>query len=265
MLELALFVTYLSRKPTRLGRLWAFAIVVNDVFSLVAVSSSAWMYLIEFPAGRMMQTWCFPLITVSKSISGFLEHVFLINWFYALSKSIILTAILGLLALAHVACHLTAAGYSFKSPSLPLPGWNTIRSVLITSAFILAAMVDVLVAVGLAWNLLQLRTVVTGIKSIFHRFLICIVVSGAFTALFGVIFLSLYWTSSPSCFAFMNIMGRIYGITVFSNLVFVQGVRGSASAPTHTADLRSSVWSSFSRNIDTRSEKLTGFELRSIN
>jgi hypothetical protein len=265
MLEIALFVIYLSRKPTRLGRLWAFAIVVNDVFSLVAVNSSAWMYLIEFPAGRMMQTWCFPLITVSKSISGFLEHVFLINWFYALSKSIILTVILGLLALSHVACHLTAAAYSFKSPSLPMPGWNTVRAVLITSAFILAAMVDVLVAAGLAWNLLQLRTVVTGIKSIFHRFLICIVVSGAFTALFGVIFLILYWTSSPSCLAFIVIMGRIYGITVFANLVFVQGMQGS-STRTHTADLQSSLWSSsFSRNVDSRSEKLTELELRSIN
>jgi len=263
MLELALFVTYLSRKPTRLGRFWALGIIVNDVFSLVAVNASAWMYLIEFPAGRILHPWCFPLITISKSISGFLEHVFLINWFYALSKSIILTMILGLLTLGHVACHLTAAAYSFKSLSLPLPGWNTVRAVLITSAFILAATVDVLVAVGLVWNLLQLQSVVTGIKSIFQRFFICIVVSGTFTALFGVVFLILYWTSSPSCIAFMIIMGRIYGITVFANLVFVQGMQGS-STPTHTADLNSSVWSSFSRNLDFRSEKSTDPELQSI-
>jgi len=267
MVEIGLFIIYLYRKPTRLGRIFSFAIIFNDILSLVVVNSSAWNYLIEFPAGKMMQTWCFPLVTVTKSVAGFLEHVCLINWFYALSKNKTLSMILGILSLAHVACHVTAAAYSFKNPAVPLPGWDSIRAILLTSAFISAASLDVLVATGLAWKLLQLRTVITGIRSIVHRFLICSVVSGTFTALFGVVFLILYWTMQPSCIAFIVIMGRIYGITVFANLVFVQQGMHQSTTPTETADVNSSYWtSSTSRNLDTDSEKQTEqIELRSIN
>jgi len=262
MLEIALFLRYLSGRPTRLGRHWAVAIIVNDTFFLMAVSASAWMYLIEFPAnGTVTQTWPFPLMTISKSIAALLEHICLINWFYALSNNIILTTILGLFTGSHVACHLTAVVYMFKFPAPPLAGFNSSSAALTPTAFTLAVTVDVLVATGLAWQLARLQTVFTGMKSIVHRFFICTVVSGTFTAIVGTVFLITFWTNTVPGPPLVFIMEKIYGITVLVNLVFVQ-VQRDSSPPTQTSDLNSSLWSAFFRNqqtseihVDSSSEK----------
>jgi len=199
--------------------------MLNDMVSNAATVTTAWRTSVIRPRGPPGKTpWPAPVGILCKGIAGFCEHFYLISRFYKMSKNLPSTIILGILTVAHVGCHVAAAAYMFTNPAqLVGKGPNVVA---ITAAWSLGATVDILVAIGVVWQLHQrLDVVFVDTKSMVQKFLVRTVISGALTALFGVLFIILISTSKYAFLVLAVTMGKIYAITVLANLTLIQGMR----------------------------------------
>lgn len=178
--------------------------------------------------------------------------------FYSLSKNLPVTLFLLLLTTVHVACHWAASGIWFsrqvspyqlvgRSPHLPphMTGWS------------LGVAVDILVAMGIVWQLLKFNFIFRSTGGVVRKFLLTAVITGGFTAICGIVLLILM---SKTKYAFVVLavnFAKIYAITVFSNLAMVQGLQRQSKATevTLTRNLGSTIRSYFYTSFYTTTTK----------
>jgi hypothetical protein len=90
-----------------------------------------------------------------------------------------------------------------------------------TAGWSLGAAVDVFVAMGIVWQLLRLNVSFTSTKGLIRKFLLSTVLSGCLTAFCALFLIILLSTNKYAFLIFATTFGKIYGITVFANLLFV--------------------------------------------
>jgi len=192
--------------------------------------------------------WSTPLGMVAKAISAWCEHIYLIRRFYKLSKNVPLSVFLLLLTTAHAGCHFTSAGWLFSHPSVAhklVGGSLNVRAH--RAGWSMGCATDILVAVGIAWQLVRLDVSFTATQSIIHQFLLATVVSGGLTAVCGIIIIALLSKRQYSYLVLAITMEKIYCITVLSNLVVASAImQKRASVNVQTPTIRgwfTSAWS----------------------
>jgi len=188
-----------------------------------ALSTSTWKTCVAPPRGPPRASWNVPTGIIAKSIAGLCEQSYLINLFYKMSNNLPLTIILGIFMMSHVGCHVGAAGYMLSNGlgAGQLVGKTT--NVRVTkAAWSLGAVTDVLVAVGVLWQLVRLNVVFTSAKGITRKFLVCTLVSGGLTGICGILLLILLSTNQYAHLILAPNFSKIYGITVFANLALIQ-------------------------------------------
>jgi len=222
IVETVLFINCLRQKLRRYTRYLVIVIMMTEIIANVAlIGSVVWNCTVLGPKART--TKFLPLGYIAKGITGLLEHFYLITRFYHMSKNIPLTLILAILTLAQFGDNLAGAGFMLKNIHLPPP-----RSVHYNATMIgwsLGAAVDILVAVGLVWQLLRMDVIFTSTKSMIRKFLVCTVVSGGLTALYGVLLLILFPLSPGPHIVLAQNTGKIYAITVFANLAVLHSLQ----------------------------------------
>jgi len=168
--------------------------------------------------------WFVPTVAMSTSIAGFCEHVYLITRFYNMSKNYPLTGFLAFIACAKVVCQQAAGAHMIRHAHLPVRKSTHIP--LATAGWSLGTAVDSLLAMAVFWQLVRLKVVFTSSKNIVRKFLLCTVISGGLTALYGILLLILVTRNDRQAFIVISThLGKIYGITVFANLALVQRLK----------------------------------------
>jgi len=231
--------------------------IANDMALNAALTASTWKACVVIPRGPTPKApWNVPTGIITKSIAGLCEQAYLINVFYKMSKNLPLTIILGILALSHVGCHLAAAGYILTNALGPTQLVGKTMNVYATkAAWSLGAVTDILVAIGVLWQLVRLNVVLTAAKGITRKFVVCIVVSGSLTGMCGILLLILLSTNQYAFLILASTFAKIYGITVFANFAFIQDTWEPSMAPDRTRDIGSTIrgWFGTGPSIGTSS------------
>jgi hypothetical protein len=97
---------------------------------------------------------------------------------------------------------------------------------LTKAGWMLAILVDILVALGVSWQLLRLELFFTTSKSIVRKILICTVISGVLPTLAGIALVILIRSPhGAGVIILTNNYQKMYGITVFANVAVVQAMK----------------------------------------
>jgi len=185
--------------------------------------------------GYAFGVWPNPSRIIANATGGLCEQLFLIKRYYLLSKNLPFTIILVIISLAHGACHLTSAGIWFSNAKTPLklvgPG---IHVDIHVAGWCLGLVVDILVTVGIVWQLLQLNAVFKSTKGMVRQFLLTTVVTGGLTVICALLLLILLKQTKYAYLVFATNMEKIYVITVFTNLAVTHGLLEQPSGSSRT-------------------------------
>jgi len=132
---------------------------------------------------------------------------------------------LGFFTIAQVGCHTLALVRLVTNLLLhvaePVP--CEIRAT--TAAWSIGMGLDILIAITAVRLLLQFDVAFKSTKSMIRKFLLCAVVSGGVTALCGVLFIALLVSERIEYVILATNFGKLYGITIFTNLVLIKGMQ----------------------------------------
>jgi len=223
VVQWVLFKKYMSQRPGPLLRNLAIVMVFLSTVHDVVLVASSFHSCIKKPKGFQ---WPIPTGLLNNGLIAFCEHVYLIYRFYHLSKNLPLTTILLILTIAQAGCQLASAGIWLKNALSPLQLIGKTTNVKVTTAAVaLRAAIDILVAIAVAWQLSRFSVAFATTKSLVRKIMVSTVISGALTALWGVLILALLVTDQYLFVTFSTTIGKIYVITVLANLTFLRGMR----------------------------------------
>ncbi|KAF8155808.1 hypothetical protein B0H34DRAFT_510387 [Crassisporium funariophilum] len=227
-LEIVLAANYFSRFTTpRPLKGLLMIMLVADTICMLAIFASVWMLLLNTqpPPGTGLDHWTTPVTIFMTTISGVIEEVFLINRCRKLSLPKFLTAILLALVVTHAGFSVYSAIYVVVRPGVD----SSITRYATKAAGIsacLATSVDVFIPFALSWQLFKVTPPHLSRKRSLRDTAINLISSGCFGGIMGVILIVLFATRTDVFYIAINVMGRIYGITLFVNL-FLSKSRGA--------------------------------------
>jgi hypothetical protein len=140
-----------------------------------------------------------------------------------MSKNRTFTIFVLIVALAHVGCHVCAASFILTHP-VPLFQRKS-KLVATRAAWALSSVVDIMLALGIVWQLRKFEVVFTATKTFMYKLVILTVVSGSLTTITGLVYIVLLQRSKYGHLVIAVNAAKFYGITVFANLALTEGTR----------------------------------------
>ncbi|KAF8897312.1 hypothetical protein BD779DRAFT_1667309 [Infundibulicybe gibba] len=216
--ELGLAAIYFARhSKDRRSLRWMVALsIFNDVVCVIAASAHAYMTLVPFVAPPVpYHRWPYPVLTVSTGISAFIEQTFLTYRFYKLSENRPISSIIFLAVSVHTVFTIYAGVSMGVNPSYT----SNLGVTAVTVAVSMRSVVDILIPLGIVWQLRKADTSFASTKNLVRRISVSTISSGTGVALMGLVFLGLFWSRSLVFDIFCKLLGRLYSITILVNLL----------------------------------------------
>ncbi|KAF9530253.1 hypothetical protein CPB83DRAFT_892863 [Crepidotus variabilis] len=219
-LEIILAVYYLSHYTAKLSvKCLIYGIMAVDSLLLLTTFTSAWVVLIQDDLQQgynpRASLWTVPLSTFLLATLAVTQELLLVSRFHALSRAFAITIILLLLIGAHAILSLYSGFYVITQPSLD-PNFERFANKASMILAALASLVDTVIPLAVSW---QLYKVSLPRERSFRDVLLNAVSCGGIGGLVRLILLVLFFTKSGVFYVLVNIMGRIYVITLLVNLL----------------------------------------------
>jgi len=189
------------------------------------------------PVGLEKQLWGFPVYVMFNSVTGAMVDAFLIRRLYRLSNMLWLAVFLAICVVAGfvgaIIISVTIAGADYSSRNKAATG------VVIFTAGTAGA--DILIAVGLIWKLVTMKTSSINTRSLIHRLVVGTIQTGSTTSTLAVVVLVSYYINKegnvPTAFNYM--MSPLYVVTLLYNLNLQRrdGTSGSRSTDNRVTDI----------------------------
>ncbi|KAL0960172.1 hypothetical protein HGRIS_011806 [Hohenbuehelia grisea] len=217
MLELILAFYFFYKHPNDrwIHRVIVVSALFFDTVGTLAVCANIWMYLItyaHFPP--MMQLWTLPTMIIATIGSNVTEKCFLLYRIWKLSQNRLLVGFLSLIVLTNVVSGLISGIYVAVhpafAPSLAIP------ATLVSNCASAAG--DILSSVALVWALHRVKSPFRTTRSFIRRLTINIISTGVAVAVVTIVMLILFLLGRSAFNLCFSILGRMYTITVLTNL-----------------------------------------------
>ncbi|KAF9051429.1 hypothetical protein BJ165DRAFT_1524371 [Panaeolus papilionaceus] len=227
MLELTLAIYYFSRFPTKpLFRRSLKGVLVAESICMLAMFAGTWEVLLSvFKATEFFSEnptndwrWSIPLASFMVMVVAIFEELFLIDRCRRLSQPKYIIIPLLALVVAHAVLNLYSIIYVLKSPLIdPYEKRYGTTAAAVTAC--LAATVDTFIPMALSWQLYRVTPEQISRQRSWLDTMINMISSGGLGGLMSLVQLIVFWVRPDVFFMLVNTMGRIYGITLFVNLL----------------------------------------------
>ncbi|PPQ75543.1 hypothetical protein CVT24_013228 [Panaeolus cyanescens] len=246
MLELVLAIYYFSWFPTkRLLRHLLKGVLLADSICMIAMFAATWEVLLgtfkEDPTKNW--TWSIPLASFMVMIIAIFEELFLIDRCRRLGQTKYITIPLVALVIAHAVLNLYSIVYVMKNPQIDpykkrygttAAGFIFFMHITVDSpsecivlqlttvnrvTACLAATVDTLIPLALSWQLYKVTPTQISRQRSWLDTMINMVSSGGLGGVMSLVQVIIFWIRADVFYVLLNTMGRIYGITIFVNLL----------------------------------------------
>ncbi|KAF7290252.1 hypothetical protein MIND_01338900 [Mycena indigotica] len=267
MLELVLAWRYYTgrrhhTRPSNKGLApWIVALqLVVDTMGTVFSWAAAYLVLIVHwgdVAYLANNPWPLPLYVISTGLSGYIEQLYLIRRYGALSKNYFICAVLALGATTSMGAAIGVGVVTFIHPSI------TDRKIVVPVTllwFISSAVADAAIACALVFQLIKYQSPFKQTQHVVRRLIVSSVQTGSVTGLFTTLALVGFvaWPDTAITLAFGFFLGRVYGCTLLYNLVSVRRARDGGDT-TDLSDERISGSRSRGREARERATALDTF------
>ncbi|TFK67734.1 hypothetical protein BDN72DRAFT_82792 [Pluteus cervinus] len=252
-IELVLALRYLTsygiHGPRRFN-LVVYLLAVNGMLATVSNCAVSWQYMVQSPGILpAVHTWPLSATMFSNLVAATTEQIFLVHRFYVLSGKLYLSASVLILILAHTSVTMVTAIDLLVHPFYGHP----LCIITMTVGFCISAAIDVVIPLLLVGDLRKIQTSSMWTQGLIRRICLHSLSTGGAVAVTEVLVIVLFWLQSPYLQVFTAALGRLYGLTIFVNLLVCQRSTNSAIAErTITGDLTTSV------GIDTSQTGHTG-------
>ncbi|KAF8075796.1 hypothetical protein FPV67DRAFT_1664124 [Lyophyllum atratum] len=239
-LELAMVVLYFRAFPrdTKFIRIMVLTAITVDTVGTLSVCAATWLFVITFANTPItQQLWPTPVVIVATAICAMLEQSFLIYRFFSLSRSQVISGLLMLLVVTHVAFAILSAVETVVHPEFK-EGLGTTAT---TISFCIKAGLNICIPIFLIWQLYKFSSPFQSTKSLIRRLTAHAIACGTLVAVTGILFLILFWRHVPEFLVISNIFGRLYSLTVLFNLLSrrARGTRNNTPRSMNTGADRS--------------------------
>ncbi|KAL7412419.1 hypothetical protein BDY24DRAFT_416207 [Mrakia frigida] len=196
--------------------------LVSDIGGMVSVTASVYMYTITHFGDAVYaasQPWSIPLYGVSSGVSGAVAQTFLSLRIYRLTGQVAYPIAFGLMSAASLG-GILATAVEVTSAAAVTYSDRAKLSNMVTLWLSCAAAVDICIAASLVFILSRTQISFKETGSLLRRLMLSAVKTGSITAGTAVIALVLFtWSPNDNlCVFFSLTLGRLYSITMLSNL-----------------------------------------------
>ncbi|KAF7290248.1 hypothetical protein MIND_01338500 [Mycena indigotica] len=237
MLELVLAWRYYTSgllRPTGantgVSRLLVPLQLLVDALGTIFSSTTAYLMLVVHwgdYAYLARNSWALSAFCITGGMSGYLEQVYLIRRYGALSTNYLVCAVLALTATTSLAAAIGVGIITFKHPSINDRG---IVAPVTLLWFISSAFTDVAIASSLVIQLCRYKSPFKETQNVVRQLIVTAIQTGSVTALLATLAMIgfVVWPETAITFAFGFPLGRVYGCTLLYNLVFIRGSRNGS-------------------------------------
>ncbi|KAF8218171.1 hypothetical protein K438DRAFT_19755 [Mycena galopus ATCC 62051] len=189
------------------------------------------------PAVLLDETWSVPLYTISNALVGIIVNSFLISRFYSLSKNILISVVLCLIALlAFIMAFISVLlyrGVANIQKALPLALVWTISS----------AVADVSIATSLVWTLRGMRSTSTDTNRLIRRVILIAIQNGCTTSLLAIggMIASIILPNSNVAEVFLFQLGPAFVCTLLSNFNLREAGKSGSRTQTNLPNLNTTI------------------------
>ncbi|KAJ7052907.1 hypothetical protein C8F01DRAFT_1375693 [Mycena amicta] len=208
-----------------------------DTVAAVGNYAGVYLYTITHAGDELylsVQNWTVPLLVFATGLVAVLVQLFLVVRYWRFTKNIFVTLFLLVLIAAAVGASFTTGVILCRFPAYVDRAKLTIPA---TAWLVAESVADVLIAVALLWELRKVRSTFEETKSMINRLATQTIQTGAASATIAVTALIAYLANKESNvpLGIAYSLGRIYVLTMLSNLNVRAGLNGGTSGSRGTS------------------------------